>query len=102
MCYHFNFNNYCSRKEILYSVLTSTPSKLLIPISQIVISEKPLKNAKKATPQKERTIDDLLTRSRVLLLKSQLSLQKKTIPEPICELATSLKEAATKKRRRNA
>ena len=98
VCYHFNYHKWISEKNISYSVLTVDREKKNIPLNQIKLVQKEIKkNAKQSIPQKEKSLSDLMTASRVLLLKSQLIIQKKNIPDSINHLSNTLKEGKKRK-----
>ena len=54
-------------KKITYSVLTNDQTKLEIPIKQIKIKSKTVNDAKLSILQKVKHVNELITRSRVLL-----------------------------------
>ena len=98
VCYHFNYHNFdFSLKKIKYSVLTDEVNNLEIPINQIKLKTKKINPLKLSIPQKEKAVIDLITRSRVLLMKSQLSLQNKPIPIDIERLAINFMNRNKKK-----
>ena len=81
VAYYFD---YTTEKKILYSVLSSATAKLEVPKDQMKIGIKEIKPmAKRAIVHKENKPEDIVTRRRVLLLKSQLGLQKKAILQSI-------------------
>ena len=99
VCYFFDYEKYISEKKISYSVLSSHKTKLLIPVSQIKENQKLLNSkVKEAIPQNETVCKDLITRSRVLLLKSQLTIQKKQVPESINNLSKKFLETRRKRK----
>lgn len=53
---------------------------------------------KKVIPQNETLCQDLITRSRVLLLKNQLTIQKKQVPESINNLSKKILETRKKRK----
>ena len=99
VCYFFDYEKYISEKKIAYSVPSSHKTKLLIPVSQIKENQKLLNSkVKKSIPQNETVCKDLITRSRVLLLKSQLTIQKKQVPESINNLSKKFLETRRKRK----
>ena len=95
VAYYFD---YTTKKKILYSVLSSTTIKLEVPKGQMKIGFKEIKPmAKRAIVHKENKPEDMVTRRRVLLLKSQLGLQQKAISQSINLLST---EYLKRKRKR--
>ena len=99
VCYFFDYEKYISEKKISYSVPSSHKTKLLIPVSQIKENQKLLNSkVKKSIPQNETVCKDLITRSRVLFLKSQLTIQKKQVPESINNLSKKFLETRRKRK----
>lgn len=87
MCYSFDYSKYIPGKIVTCSVL-SAQNKVPISEKQISIKDKLIENnAKQAIPQAERSITDLVTRARVLLMKSQLTFQNRLIPASLNELS---------------
>jgi len=95
VAYYFD---YTTKKKILYSVLSSATTKLEVPKGQMKIGFKEIKPmAKRAIVHKENKPEDMVTRRRVLLLKSQLGLQQKAIPQSINLLSTEYLKRKRKK-----
>ena len=95
VAYYFD---YTTEKKILYSVLSSATAKLEVPKDQMKIGIKEIKPmAKRAIVHKENKPEDMVTRRRVLLLKSQLGLQKKAIPQSIKLLSNEYLKRKRKK-----
>lgn len=84
MCYSFDYSKYIPGKIVTCAVLSSQN----IAEKQISIKQKVIENnAKQAIAQVERSVTDLVTRSRVLLMKSQLTFQNKPIPASLNSLS---------------
>ena len=97
MCCFFDYKKYISEKKFSYSVLSSHKTKLLIPVSQIKENQKLLNSkVKKSIPQNETVCTDLITTSWVFFLKSQLTIQKKQVPESINNLSKKFQEEKEK------
>jgi hypothetical protein len=97
VCYHFDYHQFdLSTKKIKYSVLTGDSNKMEIPSKQIKLKEKKVKPPKLSIPQREKQAVDLVTRSRVLLMKSQLSLQNKPIPNSIQSIVSDFMKKTKK------
>ena len=100
IAYHFDYSRYITENKILYSVLSSSETKLEVPTNQIKVDYKKMKpSAKKAIIHKETKPEDMVTRRRILLMKGQLGLQKKPIPESINLLSI---EYLKKKRKKSS
>ena len=97
VCYHFDYHQFdSSTKKVKYSVLTGNWNKMEIPSKQIKLKEKKVKPPKLSIPQREKQAVDLVTRSRVLPMKNQLSLQNKPIPNSIQSLVSDFMKKTKK------
>ena len=99
ICYYINYKTFFENKKLYYSIL-SCQTEIEVPINQISYSTKNVKPSKKAVIQNERKIEDILTRARVLLFKTQLTIQKKVIPASIQSLSQTLVAKSKEKKRK--